>query len=673
MFTLPFTDPIPIFLTVLLVILLATVLNRIHIPQMIGLIVAGVILGPFGFGVLDNDQSFLLFGKVGILYIMFQVGLDVDLATFKLQKRQGILFGIYTLCLPLAVALLGGHYLLGMNLLQSLLFSAMMTCHTLLAYPVVGKMGITENRAINIVITGTIIAVTISLLMIAVVVGSTGSVHNSAPTWLIITTKVVAIILFCIFVFLILPKISEAFFKQFSDGISQYIYVLAAVFAASLIAEATGLEGILGAFFAGLVLNRYIKPTSALMNRITFVGNAIFIPFFLISIGMQINISAFIHGHESILTAVIMSIIAISTKWGAAKITQITAHLTHHEGNLIFGLTSGKAAASLAAVMIGREAGLFDENILNGTIIMILVTVLVSSAVTDRAARKIASQKIRNTNTDNEIGVERVMISIGNPQTMQSLIELGCLVKRREIKDNLYALKIIRSEDDRFDGERDLLKAEIIAAETDTPLKRIIKNDINIANCMTETAKEYDISDIIVGIHQKANLIDTFLGSTINSLIENSAERNFMVFGARNILEEMRRIIVHVPLRAEKELGFRIWLDRIRNLAVQSKMQLIFHSTGSTLQTLRQLSDIFKGTAVEFWDQDHRLENELTDQDLLTVVMARRNTISYRNEMDRVPQFLSQHGEFSFLIIYPRQSTEDRQRWSKYNPLKLNN
>lgn len=673
MLSLPFTDPIPIFLTVLLVILLATVLNRIHIPQMIGLIVAGVILGPFGFGVLDNDQSFHLFGKVGILYIMFQVGMDVDLATFKLQKRQGILFGVYTLCLPLAVALLGGHYLLGMNLLQSLLFSAMMTCHTLLAYPVVGKMGITENRAVNIVITGTIISVTISLLMIAAVVGSTENVLNSAPLWLIIISKTAAFAIFCAFVFFLLPKLTELFFKKFSDGISHYIYVLAAVFASSLIAEAAGLEGILGAFFSGLVLNRFIKPTSALMNRITFVGNAIFIPFFLISIGMQIDLGAFVHGYDSILTAVIMSAIAISTKWGAAKITQISAHLTRDEGNLIFGLTSGKAAASLAAVIIGREAGLFDENVLNGTVIMILVTILISSAVTDRSARKIANERTRHTQSDNEIGVERVMISIGNPQTMQSLIELGCLVKRKEIRNNLYALKIIRSEADRLDGERDLLKAEIIASETETPLQRIIKSDINIANCMAETAKEHDISDLIVGIHQRANLIDTFLGSVINSLIENSAERNFMVFGARNVLEEMRRIIVYVPLGAEKELGFRIWIDRIRNLAIQSKMHLVFNSTGETLQALQSLNTLFSGTTTEYWDQDHDLETELNEHDLLTVVMARRNTVSYRNDMERMPQFLSQHNNISFLIIYPRQSTEDRQRWSKYNPLKLNN
>lgn len=671
MFALPLTDPITIFLVVLLIILFASLMNRMHIPQIIGLILFGVLLGPSGLGVLDNDRSFALFGKVGLLYIMFQVGLDVDLNAFKLQRRPGILFGLYTFFIPLILGVVGGRLLLGMQMEQALLLSTMMSCHTLLAYPIVGKMGINDNRAINIVITGTIIAVTASLLLIAGVVGGSQPDDGGMNHWVRMAIGTVA---FAIVVFLILPRFSAWFFRKFSDGVSQYIYVLAAVFASSLAAQAAGLEGIIGAFFAGLVLNRFVKPTSALMNRISFVGNAIFIPFFLISIGMLIDPGAFLSGPESIYTAVVMSSIALLSKWLSAKIAEWSNHLTRDEGNLIFGLTSGKAAAALAAVAIGMHAGLFDETILNGTVVMILVTVMVSSAMTEKSARRIAKKAYESHDDSGDLGMERVMISVGNPETMRSLVELGNVVRRRSMAGALYALKIVARADERPSGEKLLSEAKRIAAETDNRLHTLLREDINVANCMVATAKEHYISDILVGIHQKANIADTFYGSIITSLVRDTTASNLMIYGARNRLSALERMIVVVPEGAESELGYHLWMSRVANIAGQAKLSIVFASTSETLNELSRSAHQMKGVELSFVDTrtdvDASIEN-LTDKDLLTVVMARRQTVSYASVLERIPNLLQRLETTSFLVIYPQQAEQDSQRWSKYSPLKI--
>jgi hypothetical protein len=259
------------------------------------------------------------------------------------------------------------------------------------------------------------------------------------------------------------------------------------IFFASLLAQAAGLEGILGAFFAGLILNRLIPSVSPLMNRIEFVGNAIFIPFFLLSIGMQIDLRAFITSIESVKVAIVMTVVATATKWIAAKLSQITSRLSSVEGDLIFGLSNGQAAATLAAVMIGYNIGLLDENILNGTIVMILVTCTISSIITERAARKIAIEEIKQDEQRQRLGTERILIPISNPQTMPQLLDISNLIKQRNNK-TLFALKINSDPDDTA-GAKLMESAAKLASATDNKLVQIMKCDLNIANCIIDTVQ----------------------------------------------------------------------------------------------------------------------------------------------------------------------------------------
>jgi len=385
---LPFEDPILIFTLVLLIIFLTPILfKRFKIPGILGLLLAGVIVGPNGFNLLMRDASIVLFGTVGLLYIMFLAGLEIDLAQFKKRKYRSLVFGLLTFIVPLATGILVAYYLLNFSLISSILLASMFASHTLLSYPIVSKLGITKTEAATITFGGTLITNVLALLILSVIVAmESGSLD--AAFWIKLS---VLNILFGVLIFLGVPKLSTWFFRNFEgEGITHYLFVLAVVFGSSFLARLFMLEPIIGAFFAGLALNRLIPGTSALMNRIEFIGNAFFIPFFLIGTGMLIDLKVFLTSPEAIVVGVTMVIVATFGKWFPAYLVQKIYRYLPEDRNLIFGLSNAQAASTLAAVVIGFNIGLFNENILNGTILMILVTCFVSMVVTERAGRKVA-------------------------------------------------------------------------------------------------------------------------------------------------------------------------------------------------------------------------------------------------------------------------------------------
>ena len=669
--TFPLTDPIAIFLLVIVIILCAPILNRFKIPHIIGLILAGTLFGPHGLNILSNDASFELFGKVGILYIMFQAGLEIDLNTFKQNSTKSILFGIYTFVLPMAFGIITGMWLLEMDFTRATLLASMYASHTLIAYPIVSKMGIAKNRAVSITIAGTIITVTASLLILAVIVAAAQGEMN-AGYW---TKFGVSTLVFCAIVFGLLPRLSKYFLRRFNDSVAQYIFVMVIIFFASLLAQASGLEGILGAFFAGLILNRLIPSVSPLMNRIEFVGNAIFIPFFLLSIGMQIDLRAFVTSIESVKVAIVMTVVATATKWMAAKLSQVTSRLSSVEGDLIFGLSNGQAAATLAAVMIGYNIGLLDENVLNGTIVMILVTCTISSIATERAARKIAIEEIQQNEQRQKLGTERILIPISNPQTMPQLLDISNLVKQRNNK-TLFALKINNDPEDTG-GAKLMENAAKLASATDNKLVQIMKCDLNIANCIIDTVHANKITDLIVGIHHKANIVDTFLGGTITSLINSSSNQNLIIYGPKKPINSVKRLVVAVPQMAELEVGFDIWFDRIKNIASQLSIPVVFYANKITTAALKKQCEIHSSLNVSFrelasWEDFLIISKHIKHGDTLIVITARKATLSYNNLFEKIPYYLNKYfAENNFLLIYPRQTAPDGTDNDIYNPLKI--
>ncbi len=686
--SLPLKNPVLIFALILFIILFAPILlNKLKIPHLIGLIIAGAIIGPYGLNLMLRDSSIILFGTVGLLYIMFLAGLEIDLADFKKNSRKSLVFGLYTFIIPMMLGTLVGIHILRFPILTAVLLASMFASHTLIAYPIVSKMGVAKNRAVNITVGGTMITDTLALLVLAVIVGmSSGEITHDF--WIRLS---VSVIVFGLVVMLAFPIIGRWFFKRFADNISQYIFVLAMVFLGAFLAEAAGIEAIIGAFLAGLALNRLIPHTSALMNRIEFVGNALFIPFFLIGVGMLIDYRAFFQDLETIKVAAIMTITATACKFIAAWLTQKTFKFSVDERRLIFGLSNAQAAATLAAVLVGyniilgetsegQPIRLLSESVLNGTILMMLVTCTIASFVAQKGAHNLALAEAADTDAEesNEIE-ERILIPINNPETTEELINLSITVKSKKNKRGLYALNVINNDSSSLNSaaERNaaklLEKAAVNAAATDDQLYKLLRYDLNIINAITSVVKEHKITDLIMGLHHKAGISDSFLG-TLTEGILTKCNTTTLIYKAVQPLSTIKRHFIVVPENAEKEIGFPFWLIKVWNIGRNTGAKLRFYAARPTLDYIKEIlaQHPVEAEFIEFddWADFLILSRDLKGDDNLVVVLSRKDRLSYHQGMAKVPLYLNKYfTSNNFILIYPMQAGVDEQGIDYLNPV----
>lgn len=691
-FSLPLASPIIIFAILLFIILFAPLaLNKLRIPQLIGLIIAGAIIGPNGFNVLERDSSIQLFGMVGLLYIMFLAGLEIDLADFKKNSSKSIVFGLFTFFIPMILGVMSGVYFLNFDLMASILLASMFASHTLIAYPIISKLGVAKNKAVNITVGGTMITDTLALLVLAVIAGmAKGELNNEF--WIRLG---ISIILFALIVTLVFPLVARWFFKRYDDNISQYIFVLGLVFLGALLAEIAGIEGIIGAFLAGLALNRLIPHTSPLMNRIEFVGNALFIPFFLIGVGMLIDYRVFFSDVQTIIVAVTMSIVATLSKFLAALFTQKAFKFSSAQRDVIFGLSNAQAAATLAAVLVGfniilgenadgSPIRLLNESVLNGTILMILVTCTIASFVAQRGANKLVQEENDGNGSEEEDDSEpkeKILIPINHPETIDELINLGVTVKSKSAKNALLALNIVPSDstDDHLEknARKVLEKASVFAAATDNILTELIRYDSNIVNGITNVVKENKVSDIILGLHRQHGISDSFLGNLTEGILSR-CNVTTMIYRNLQPISTIQRHLIIVPQGAEKEMGFPFWLLRAWNIGRNTGAKLVFYAHPDTLNYIKQVNKnhTIDSEFIEFsdWDDFLILSRDMKSNDALMIIMSRKSGPSYNETMDKMPKYLNRYFIVNnYILVFPMQlEYNHRAGGTLFNPL-INN
>ncbi|WP_207423518.1 cation:proton antiporter [Desertivirga brevis] len=668
-FTLPLKNPVVIFSLVLFIILFAPILlQKIKIPHIIGLIIAGVIVGPYGFNLLSRDSSIVLFGTVGLLYIMFLAGLEIDITEFKKNRKQIAVFGIATFLLPLSIGCLASYYVLGYSFLSSLLLASMFSTHTLVSYPIASRYGIVRNRAVALTVGGTMITDILALLILA---GIAGAAKGEAGTsfWVQLSVSCLA---FVATVFFVLPPIIRWFFKNFHDSVSQYIFVLAIVFLSSFLAEVAGLEAIIGAFFSGLVLNTFVPHSSPLMNRIDFVGNALFIPFFLIGVGMLVDVRVLVKGTGALEVAGVIVSVALLTKYLAAYITRRTFKLSKEEGNIIFGLSASHAAATLAIILVGyniivgeSENGepirLLDEDVLNGTILLILVSCAVSSVVVEKAARKMAVNEETSSNGKEESN-EKILLSLAHPESVTQLVDLAVMLKPKRSEVPIYALHVVSDalgdENVQVAGRKMLDAVTKYAAATENKIIPLTRFDSNISNGIVYTIKGHDITDVLISI-QKTTEQQNFFGVVAQETLQRTFESIF-IYRAVQPLNTLKRIIVAVTPSAEDELGFEHWLHRLSMLSKEAALPVTFYSTQKTSFAIRAY---LKGRAVEAdfktfdrWEDFLIFSRELKRDDLFFIVTSRKNNVSHNEVLEKLPYYLLNYfSDYSFILLYPKQ------------------
>ena len=670
-FTLPLADPVLKFLLILLIILAAPLLlNKLRIPHLLGLIIAGAIIGPHGFNLVLRDSSIILSGTAGLLYIMFLAGLEIDMADFKRNSTKSLAFGMYTFLIPMILGTVVGIWVLQFNVLTSVLLASMFASHTWIAYPIISKLGISKNKAVSITVGGTMITDTLALLVLTIIVGmATGQVNDMF--WIRLG---VSILIFALIVLFGFPFIGRWFFKHVHDNISQYIFVLVMVFLGSFLAQVAGMEAIIGAFLSGLALNRLIPQSSPLMNRVEFVGNAIFIPFFLLGVGMLIDYRTFFTSFETIKVGLIMIIVATAAKYIAAWMTQKTFHLSTDQRSVIFGLSNAQAAATLAAVMVGYNVitgtdangepiRLLNESVLNGTILMILVTCTIASFAAQKGAHNIAAQDISDKE-ENKKESEHILIPVSNEETVEELVNLSLAIKSPQNKNGLFALKVIdnhHSDEKALKQSRRVLQTAVnTAAATDTRMKDLLRYDLSISNAIASVVKEREITDLVVGLHKEKDIPAAFLGHIVESVLAESSVSTFIYKPAQPI-STVRRHLIIIPELAEKEIGFNQIIFRLRNVTQNTGAATVFYGSEATLNALKKLLAKKSGEAsyIEFndWDDFLIVFRDIKPDDTMWIILSRKEGLSYAPAMARIPKYLNKYFQAnSFVLAYPVQA-----------------
>ena len=668
-FERPLGNPVLVFSVILLIILLSPViLRKFRIPGIVGLIISGVVVGPYGLNLIEQNAAVDLFSTIGLLYIMFIAGLELDLNEFRKQRNKSVIFGLLTFIIPLTIGFPVCYYLLDYDFLPSLLIASMFSTHTLVAYPIVSRLGVAKNQAVAITVGGTILTDTAVLIMLAVIMSSSkGSVGQDF--WLQLG---LSIVVFSLIMFLIIPRIAAWFFNKLeSEKHTHYIFVLAVVFFAAFLAEVAGLEPIIGAFVSGLVLNRLIPHSSALMNRIEFIGSSLFIPFFLISVGMLVDLSIVFKGPDALVIAGLLTAVALTGKWLAAFVTQLVFRYSNDQRQLIFGLSSAHAAATIAVILVGFQNGLIDENILNGTIILILITCVIGSVATENAAKKIivATDQAPSSVAQNSQLPEKILMPVANPGNADKLFEFASFIKDKNTRNPVTVLSIVLNNKD---AEQNLLKArsslhflEQQAAAAERKINLMVTLDNNASGGIVRVAKEELANILVLGWPQRAGVIDFIIGNKMDSIIHHHFKTIFICHFSRPLMTH-NRLVLAVPPLAELEQGFQLWLSKTAVLAGELNLSLHCYCNDKTQQSLKHIIQT-KHQAVKlqfeaFTDWDHILElsGNLRPDDILLLVSSRKGNVSHLNVLENLPYKMEKHFEaFSRIIIFPEQNQAD--------------
>ena len=671
----PITDPTLIFFVVLLTILFAPIImGKLRIPHIIGMVLAGMLIGKYGLNILERDSSFELFGRVGLLYIMFLAGLEMDLESVKKNSKRILIFGLLSFLISFILTFVMGTWLLNYSPQASFLLGCIMASNTLIAYPIVGRYGLQRDSSVMLSVGASMLSLFLSLVMLAALVASHEE-NTNVWFWLFFLLKFCGFIAACI---LIIPRLTRYFLRRYSDQVMQFIFVLSVMFLSAAVSEAAGVEGIVGAFISGLILNRYIPHVSPLMNRIEFIGNALFIPYFLIGVGMLIRISSLFTSWHMVWIVALIVFFGTFGKAVAAYVSSLLFRLPKSAGHMMFGLTSAHAAGSIAMVMVGMRLEvtpgtyLINDEILNGVVIMILVTCVISSLMTAHAAQQIVlkgnSQQLSASGQKNDD--EKILLCVKYPEIAPQLLELAIMVRNQKLNRGLVALNVVYDDSNapanREKGLRLLEQLEQQASASEVKIQKQVRLATNIANGIKHAFREYSGSEIIMGMHVHTEVNPKFWGDFIQSLY-NGLNRQIILSRFVQPLNTLRRIQVVVPSRAEFEPGFHRWLERLSRLAENLDCRIQFHGRNESLELIREfINNLHHGVRAEYtfmahWNELPQIAETIKEDHLFVVITARKGTISYKNALERLPNELMKHfAGKNLMIIFPDQYGEHK-------------
>lgn len=663
----PITDPTLIFFVVLLIILSAPIImGKLRIPHIVGMIFAGVLVGRYGLNILVRDNSFELFGKVGLYYIMFLASLEMEMEGVRRHLMRFLSFGVFTFAAPFLLTYAASTLFLGYSSEASLLLSCLMASNTLIAYPIVGRYGLQRKPSVTLSVGSSMISLLLALVMLAAIV----SYHEGGGGLLFWIGFVAKFLIYCAAMAWIVSRVTRRFLRRYSDAVMQFIFVMAMMFLCAALSEAIGIEGIFGAFLAGLILNRFIPRLSPLMNRIEFIGNALFIPYFLIGVGMLINVRLLFEGGSILWVVVAIVVAGTLGKAIAAYTTAWLCRLPRSSGNMMFGLTSAHAAGAIAIVMVGMRLtsaeGLpvVNDDMLNGVVVMILITCIISSMITEGSAQQITLRD-KEVAPDAPADDERILIPMRYPEYANRLVNLAILMRNPKLGREIVGLNVVYDDDDmarnQEAGVRLLEGVSRYAAAADVRMVTQVRVAANIANGIKHAFKEFHASEIIIGMHMHPEVSPKFWGAFHQSLY-NGMNNQIIMARLKQPLSTLQSMQVVVPSRAQFEPGFYRWLERLARLAENLECPTCFHAHPETLSlieryiTTRHTAVRGEYLTMEHWNELPLLASGIEEEHLFVVVTARKGTVSHKNAQEQLSEEITKYfSGKNLMIIFPDQ------------------
>ncbi|WIV67740.1 cation:proton antiporter [Natrialbaceae archaeon AArc-T1-2] len=662
--SLPLEEPVLVFALALAVFLVAPLLiKRLGQPGIVGIVLFGVAIGPGALGLLDESEAIVLLGEVGLVYLLFTVGLEIDLRGFLKAPENAALFGLTSFFVPLVVGVGAGYYVLGLSEWAALLLAAVFASHTLLAYPIANRLDITDNRAVTAVFGGILFTDTLALVVLAIVIGA---IDGGLTLALFVDIAVSLAILFAS-VLLVVPPIARWFFQNLSDeSYYEFLFVVVALFAAASLAEVLDISGILGAFVAGLALNRQIPRGGTLMNRVEFVGNAFFIPFFLLYVGILVNPAVIFDGLRTLEVAGVVVVVMLATKAVAAWIVATIQGYDRNELGVIFGLSTGQAAAALAITLIGYEAGLFGDHVLNAVVLMLLVTAVVSPWLTERFGTRLALDADVDPGGEDALDPRILLPLSTDADRRRRLLELAFVLKDRYGTEPVHLLTVVpprsgKTETRVAEVERDLENAAEFGGAAEIPVEVETRVNHNVASGIVRGSVETRADTIVIGWDASRTFGRRIFGSTIDQVLRRTTVP-VVVSRLGHPINTTQKLYVVVPPGLDHHEGFYEAVHTVKRLAIQLGTPMtVLVVEGSPRQYERLFGLVEQELTAEFDEVDSwgsllpELSTRTGSDDLIIVMSPREGSVGWHSELGELPGRLVELPPESFITIYPRE------------------
>ena len=649
----PITDHIWASMIILLVVLTVPLLMaRIRFPQIAGLIVAGVLIGPGCLGIVQSDQVLDFFSSTGLLFIMFFAGLEIDLEEMKKNKVWGIGFGVMTFAAPWILCYLTGRYMAGMDVASAGIMACILGSHTLVSYPIISRYGQGRRKSVTISVAGALVAILLALVTYAVVQASAGGQEFNP---ILFAAKVAIYAAIVIFLF---PRIARLFFSQVKSSFSHFLFVLIMLALSCGLAQLAGIESILGAFLAGLVLNRYIPKSSPLMNRLDFVGNTLFVPVFLVSTGMMIDFKELIGNFAVLYLFTLIFTAGTIGKWLVAFLIQKSCHMNACDRRILFGLSESHAAGALAIAMGAYAAGLFENTALSATVLTVLFSCIVSNLETERGARKLHAMEQENQAAHAE---NRLLVALTGSNTLQAIMDTAMTLHSPEDRDMVGLYVTVGGDHTQKymqDGRDRLSEAARIAASADIPFTSQNRLGNNITESIIHASTEFQATRLLMGLPLKPDITTRYYESIIRSLTEG--------FGGQIVLQRfmrpmntIRRITVLVPGPVVQDDAFENCLKSLYGITMAIGCATEFYGKEQAIDAVRSLGLNFSSGRVRYnaVGESADMNWVIADahQDHLLVMIGQRDSETHagRAFLHLYERLHMSETEFSVMLLYP--------------------